>query len=180
MFNIFKKYDKEHIRGNTNTYDVMDVSAFIINYCDKRNQPIENIRLQKLLYLVQAYFVTETKEKKPLFNEHLEAWKFGPVVPASYYCLHQYEYNKIRNLRTYETLTSASPKTFNRTDIALKDREMIQRVVDKYANYKLSDLVGFTQSHKPWSEAYGFGGMNSDKTITIDSIRDYFKENPQF
>lgn len=180
MFNIFKKYDKEHIRGNTNTYDVMDVSAFIINYCDKRNQPIENLRVQKLLYLVQAYFVTETKEKKPLFNESIEAWKFGPVVPASYYCLHQYEYNKIRNFHSYETLCSTTPKTFRKDAIALKDREMIQRVVDKYSHYKLSELVGLTQSHDPWSKTYGFGGLNTDKTISIDSIRTYFKEHPQF
>lgn len=42
-------------------YDVLDVCRHIINYSEKEDYGVSNLKLQKLLYFVQAYFMLEKK-----------------------------------------------------------------------------------------------------------------------
>jgi uncharacterized phage-associated protein len=65
-------------------YDVLDVCRHIINYSEKEDYGVSNLKLQKLLYFVQAYFMLEKKDHAPCFHEKIEAWDFGPVVPEAY------------------------------------------------------------------------------------------------
>lgn len=67
-------------------YDVLDVCRYVIGYCNANDYPISNLKLQKLLYFIQAYFLTQLG--RPCFAEDIEAWDFGPVVPEAY---HQYK-----------------------------------------------------------------------------------------
>ena len=45
--------------------------------------PISNLQLQKILYYLQVYFIQH--EGIPLFEDEIEAWQFGPVIPEVYY-----------------------------------------------------------------------------------------------
>ena len=63
-------------------YNVLDISRYIINYSNVKDYGISNLKLQKILYFVQAYFLIETGS--PCFKEKIEAWDFGPVVPKAY------------------------------------------------------------------------------------------------
>ena len=55
-------------------YDVLDVCRHIINYSEKEDYGVSNLKLQKLLYFVQAYFMLEKKDHAPCFHEKIEAW----------------------------------------------------------------------------------------------------------
>ena len=66
-----KKSNKERV------YNVLDVSRYVINYCNKNNYWVSNLKLQKILYFVQALFIT-TKGVE-CFIEEIEAWDFGLV-----------------------------------------------------------------------------------------------------
>lgn len=63
-------------------YDVLDVSYFIINYSNSKNYPISNLKLQKLLYFVQTYFLIIKDES--CFTGDIVAWNIGPVVKKSF------------------------------------------------------------------------------------------------
>lgn len=41
-------------------YSAIDVSTYIINYSCDINSPVSNLKLQKLLYYVQAALLVET------------------------------------------------------------------------------------------------------------------------
>lgn len=41
-------------------YDVLDISRYIISYSNKMDYGISNLKLQKVLYFVQAYFLIQT------------------------------------------------------------------------------------------------------------------------
>ena len=69
-------------------YNVLGVCRHIVNYSNKKNYNISNLKLQKLLYFVQAYFLA--KKNRPCFNEEIQAWAFGPVVPEAYQEFKQY------------------------------------------------------------------------------------------
>ena len=63
-------------------YNVIDVSSYIINYSNQINHPINNLKLQKLLYYVQAATLVKTGRK--CFNSKIVAWQFGPAIPEAY------------------------------------------------------------------------------------------------
>lgn len=42
-------------------YDVLEVSRHIINYSNRMRYGVSNLKLQKLLYFVQAYFLAFTE-----------------------------------------------------------------------------------------------------------------------
>ena len=42
---------------------------------------LTNLRLQKLLYYVQGWSLGE--RGRPMFREEIQAWRYGPVVPAA-------------------------------------------------------------------------------------------------
>ena len=39
-------------------YNVLDVCRFIINHCDEKDYSLSNLKLQKILYFIQAYFLS--------------------------------------------------------------------------------------------------------------------------
>lgn len=39
-------------------YRALNIAKYIIRYCNEKNRTISNLKLQKLLYFVQAEFVT--------------------------------------------------------------------------------------------------------------------------
>lgn len=43
-------------------YNVLDISRYIINYSNDCNYIISNLKLQKLLYFIQVYFLIEAKK----------------------------------------------------------------------------------------------------------------------
>ena len=70
---------------------VLDFCRFIINYSNEQEYDISNLKLQKLLYFVQAYFLISIHEL--CFEEGIEAWDFGPVVSEAYH-----EYKRYGNM----------------------------------------------------------------------------------
>lgn len=61
----------------------LDLSKYILHKCTVENKPISNLQLQKILFFAQKAVLQKYDE--PLFNEELEAWRFGPVSPEVYY-----------------------------------------------------------------------------------------------
>ena len=54
------------------------VAQFMISFSHEHGDPISNLKLQKLLYYAQAWFLA--LQDKPLFDERIEAWAHGPVA----------------------------------------------------------------------------------------------------
>lgn len=60
------------------SYKVEDVGKYVLEYCRERNYDIPHPKLQKILYFLQAYFVT--KKGNVCFEEEIEVHKTGPVI----------------------------------------------------------------------------------------------------
>ena len=71
-------------------YDVLDVAHYIITYSNEKNYGISNLKLQKLLYFVQAHFLLNQPKHKPCFDEPIQAWDIGPVIVKVYLQYKQY------------------------------------------------------------------------------------------
>ena len=157
-------------------YNVLDVSRYIINYCNDNDSGISNLKLQKILYFVQAFFLISTPEQ--CFKEKIEAWEFGPVVPVAYREYKQFGGCNIPKINSYiemdfENMWNSKIKKYDGSIIADKDKERIKAVVNKFADYTATDLVRLTHNQAPWKDAY-IPHMNNE--ITTRAIKEYFND----
>lgn len=147
-------------------YNALSVAHYIIDHCNERGRGISNLKLQKLLYFVQAEFLVSSPSNTPCFKDRIEAWDFGPVVPNVY---HQYKLfgSSIIPARMNDALVPYYE------DIAFEDQLLIDAIVDDASKYTASQLVQITHNQAPWRNAYR-RGLNNE--ITNKAILDYFKE----
>ncbi|MCI9137543.1 MAG: DUF4065 domain-containing protein [Lachnospiraceae bacterium] len=159
-------------------YPVLDICRYVINYSNEQDYGISNLKLQKILYFIQAYFLINSERKEPCFGEKIEAWDFGPVVPEAYREYKQYGGGDIPTIASYLEFNEETPWETERkkyTDhlIARKDRRLIDEVVNRFSDYTATDLVNLTHNQAPWKDAYV---RNQNNEITVDAIRKYFNE----
>lgn len=157
-------------------YNVLEVCRHIINYSNEHDYGISNLKLQKVLYFVQAYFLTNEKNHNPCFNERIEAWDFGPVVPVAYHEYKQYGSGDIPSVESYILFDETDIWNFKRVQfnddvIEEVDKILINKVIDKFSDYSATDLVSLTHRQSPWIDAYV---QYKNNEITIESIRKYF------
>lgn len=67
---------------NMNEYSTDQISDLIISIIHNTGKIITNMKLQKLLYYSQAWYLAYFD--KPLFDEDFEAWVYGPALPSQY------------------------------------------------------------------------------------------------
>lgn len=158
------------------SYKVIDVCRHVINYSNEQDYGVSNLKLQKLLYFIQAYFLTNKKDNTPCFDEKIEAWDFGPVVPEAYRQYKQYGSGDIPIIKSYilfdeDDIWNSKRVGFTDNIVKDEDKSLIDKVIDKFADYSATDLVSLTHRQSPWIEAYAPHQTNE---ITIDAIREYF------
>ena len=159
-------------------YRVLDVCRYIINYSNREDYGVSNLKLQKLLYFIQVYFLMNSENHEPCFREKIEAWDFGPVVPVAYHEYKQYGSTDIPFVDSYidfdfDDPWSASMTEFDEDCISEKDKKSINAVVTKLADYSATDLVDITHRQAPWKDVYV---KHKNNEITVDSIKEYFSE----
>lgn len=65
--------------------DAITVAKYIISRCAEDNEPVSNLQLQGILYIIQKTFL---RAGIPVFEDEFEAWQIGPVILKVYnsYC----------------------------------------------------------------------------------------------
>ena len=66
-----------------NSINANKLAQYIIWYANKRHIRISHMKLQKLLYFIQIEYIT--KYHALLFDDLIEAGRYGPVVKSVYY-----------------------------------------------------------------------------------------------
>jgi len=148
---------------STNLYKANEVAKYLI-YLSSKNvigdhnerEGITNLKLQKILYLAQAYFLS--KFDKPLFDDQIEAWTYGPVIPTIY---HLYKLCGNTPIIDIE----------DKSKISQEDKIILDKVWDSFGGYSSRKLVDITHSHAPWKEAYA----TQTKIISNSAIKAYYK-----
>ena len=55
------------------SYKVLDVCKYVIDYSNEKEYGISNLKLQKILYFIQAYFLIK-QPSRCCFDDKIEAW----------------------------------------------------------------------------------------------------------
>lgn len=142
-------------------YSALLIAKYIIRRCAERGKSISNLKLQKMLYFVQAEFLVDIGTC--CFRDTIEAWDFGPVVPVVY-----------RAYRIYGSANIPADTSSMLRPIRREDMERVYGIVDECCEYSASQLVEITHNQSPWRDAYYSRGVNNE--ITPDSIKAFFTE----
>lgn len=98
---------------------------------------ISNLVLQKLLYLIQAYSLVDRNQ--PAFDDRIEAWQYGPVVPEAYYGF-KYHFNEIQNA--------------NNNILDENTNRYINEIFETFGRQDPFDLVNLTHSYNSWINSW--------------------------
>lgn len=137
-------------------YNAIDIAKKIICKTDvEHGDTLSNLKLQKLLYYMQGFHLAFFDE--PFFNESIEAWTYGPVVPVVFQ-----EFKKYKK-------RSINPDNYH-DDLVLTDDEqqMFDIVYSEYNRYSAVALMNMTHTEGPWKN-HGIGDV-----ITNEELRAFF------
>ncbi|MGX5592199.1 Panacea domain-containing protein [Bacillus cereus] len=145
---------------------VMDVAKYLINQSRPGTQEnITNLKLQKLLYYAQGFNLAI--KEKALFEEDIEAWVHGPVVPEVYSEFKDYTYNDINGI-------------YDEKEIVLTKEEidLLDNMWNIFQSYSGKVLEEMTHNEEPWINARnGLGVLDySNHVIEKTIIQQYFKK----
>ena len=137
-------------------YNAIDIAKKIICKTDvEHGDTLSNLKLQKLLYYMQGFHLAFFDE--PFFNESIEAWTYGPVVPVVFQEFKKYKKDSI------------NPDNYH-DDLVLTDDEqqMFDMVYSEYNRYSAVALMNMTHTEGPWKN-HGIGDV-----ITNEELRAFF------
>ena len=119
---------------------------------------ISNLKVQKLLYYVQGFSLA--MHDKPLFNEDIYAWTYGPVVKEAYNHFKEFGSGHIE----------LSNEDFEKYYVEFSDAEtqLICDVWEAYGQYSAFRLMEFTHEESPWRTT------PINQIISHKKLKDYF------
>lgn len=131
-------------------YDVLDISEYVLSYCEVKGKPISNLKLQKILFYIQCEYIR--KKKRVLFDNQMECWAYGICIPDSYLHYASWSSTDIFGVKLMEGVS------FDDDTILI-----MNRVIDQYIDWKLWHLVELNQKEKIWRDNFIQGLDYKDK-----------------
>ncbi|EHY5091032.1 DUF4065 domain-containing protein, partial [Escherichia coli] len=97
----------------------------------------------------------------PLFQNKMEAWMHGPVVPELY-----------RRYKQYGNGAIPSPESFDAEKFSEEQLELLEEVWDVFGQFSAWKLRNMTHEESPWRSNYieGVGGSE----ISSKEMAEYF------
>ena len=141
---------------------------FILMAKQDRIKDLTPMKLIKLVYIAYAWHLA--LHSKPLFNEKIEAWPYGPVIPSLYH-----EFKRFGNTRITEYLAADFDMDKNYVDYPIIDYEkhtgtsgILYAVWKFYKHYSAYELSELTHMGEAWKDARKKGEPIMDDKLIIE------------
>lgn len=113
----------------------------LLHFAREHRKALTPMQVLKLVYISHGWMLG--LHQRPLFDENVEVWKYGPVVPGVYRKYKEFRGNPID-----------SPGKDHKGDMDRSKRDVIGQVFDEYATYTGIELSELThQEGSPWDTA---------------------------
>lgn len=138
------------------TPSVHDVAAFILQRCGEMTA----MKLQKLIYYCQAWSLVW--DETPLFDEEIQAWANGPVVPVLY--------------ARHKGMFKVSRWNGDPTKLTSEQQDTILKVLEFYGGKSSQVLSDLTHREKPWLKARAGLRLTErgSRVITHSDMAEYY------
>jgi uncharacterized phage-associated protein len=139
----------------------IDIAKLFLSWANRDGDLITNLKMQKLLYYAQAWHLVNF-EGKSLFNDDIEAWELGPVVPNAYHYFKQHRYRAI----AYKE-SGNEEKSFTSTQI-----DYLKQFYTKFIGFSAHELMNMSHNELPWKNTFEEGKTN--KVIPNSLMRSFY------
>jgi uncharacterized phage-associated protein len=129
---------------------------FLAQQEEESGDLMSNLKLQKLMYYAQG--LSLAARNKPLFNESIEAWMHGPVVPELYHAFKRHGADAI-----------PAPTDFDLSAYDAEEKEILDEVYKVFGQFSGWKLRNMTHDEPPWKNT------PSQEVISHASMTEYFK-----
>lgn len=139
--------------------------------------PLTPLQVIKMVYIAHGYSLAILG--KPLVEEAVEAWRYGPVLPSVYHSAKRYGGGKITQLlysgiKTDDRKGVEDAKNFFRNRIPLRQRAILDGVLDVYGEFNGHQLINMTHVvGSPWDRHYKKGVAG--RQIPNGTIKEHYK-----
>lgn len=138
-------------------------AEYIISYFNEKGKDITNLKLQKLLYFLEAIYMVLADEDK-LFDEDFYAWDFGPVNDEIY--------------KKYKFFINMPLSCDGPIVIPNENKRYIDELYKNFGDYKGYELVAIShQNGSPWDIINKYYNSNIPDNIKIEKkdTKEWFK-----
>nr|VFK38480.1 MAG: Uncharacterized phage-associated protein [Candidatus Kentron sp. TC] len=139
-----------------------DIAEYFIKKSNEIHD-LSNMKLQKMVYYAQACHLAIFG--KPFFDEEIEAWMHGPVIPSLYHEYKEFGAGRIKRKRIQKN------SKLSKTQMGLLD--YIKREYGKYSAWQLREM---THNDAPWKEMREITGVIEKRRMML-FYRDRFSRS---
>jgi len=137
-------------------------AQYILRQRQAAQDALTPMQLIKLVYIAHGYMLG--KYGKPLLDESVEAWQYGPVVPSVYHAVKFFRSSPV----TFVPGASDYPFT-------QEERETMESIARNYGPHSGVVLSAAThQPETPWNQTWCMFGKNAD--ISNDLIESFYAD----
>ena len=156
-------------------YSAKAIANYFLDLGDEENIEITPMQIQKLVYIAHGYHLAKTDY--PLISDRIEAWQYGPVIPALYDEFSHLGPEPIYE-RAYEEVI-ATIRTPNPIAESSETENILNEVWDEYNRYDALELSTLTHKpNSPWdiTKKRGWNRIKKNPPIDNDTIKDYYRK----
>ncbi|HAS27968.1 MAG TPA: hypothetical protein DCR59_02070 [Dehalococcoidia bacterium] len=143
------------------TLTCFDVANYFLSLSgdESSGDYISNMKLQKLVYYAQGLHLA--MYDKPLFDDVIEAWTYGPVIHALY-----------NNYKGNGDKAIPKPDSINLSIYSTEVRSLLDDIYVSLGQFSAWKLATMTHEESPWVNAYR---QSPGTTITQLEMKNFFK-----
>lgn len=138
--------------------NVIELSKYIIKYLGDKRIPVNHLKLQKLIYYVDAWHYVF--KNYSLITDNFEAWQHGPVIRKVW------DYYKKSSI-LYDNLSVPKNVDFK---VSKEQLQIINDVLDEYGDKTGYYLECLTHEEEPWKKAR----MRENKLIEKNHMKQFY------
>ncbi|MEE2058276.1 Panacea domain-containing protein [Rhodococcus artemisiae] len=144
------------------TYSASTIAKWFVAWADDEDA-LTNMKLQKLLYYAQGHHLA--RYGRPLFDDEIQAWSHGPVVPSVY-----------RQFKRFGAapLELRDEDAFSWDDVDSETADYLGQVWNSYGGFTAARLRNMSHDEGPWIAAWGQGDSR-DSEIGLASMTSFFE-----
>ena len=160
-------------------YPIQEIAKYIGLACIIKGLSISPLKLQKLLYYVQAWYMVFYGKGNAPFADKPQVWVNGPVYPEVYLAYKGKTANMCDHLKASD-FCEGEPEVAMRELTGILDGldfELLESIILLYGSKSQNDLIFLTHSERPWAEAReGLRPFDrSNKELSLEIMYEYYK-----
>lgn len=161
--------------------NINDIARYVGLSLLSKGLTVSPLKLQKMLYYTQSWYMVFFGRSNTLFAEAPQAWVNGPVYPNVYGEYRAKVAGMCDHLRVEDFGTSDASATLtelvSRMALSADEVELFDSIVTLYGSKTQNQLILLTHSERPWVEAReGIAPyQRSTQELSFDTMHDYYK-----